>query len=82
MAAPIVAGSAALVRQYFIEGWYPTGAAVSSSGFIPSGALIKAVLLGESTLPACELCYSLGNDCKARSRRQIHSLRHESKLEV
>jgi hypothetical protein len=25
MAAPIVAGHAALVRQYFMEGWYPSG---------------------------------------------------------
>lgn len=26
MATPVVAGSAALVRQYFLEGFYPTGA--------------------------------------------------------
>jgi hypothetical protein len=25
MATPITAGSAALVRQYYMEGWYPTG---------------------------------------------------------
>lgn len=25
MSAPVVAGHAALVRQYFMEGWYPLG---------------------------------------------------------
>ncbi len=44
-ATPTAAGAAALVRQYFSEGWYPTGAQEPSHAFIPSGALIKAVLL-------------------------------------
>lgn len=45
MASPTTAGNALLVRQYFMEGYYPTGAAVSGNTFIPSGALIKAVLI-------------------------------------
>jgi subtilisin family serine protease len=45
MAAPAVAASAALVRQYFREGFYPTGSANEADGFVPSGPLIKAVLL-------------------------------------
>ena len=44
-AAPSASGSAALVRQYFTEGFYPSGAAVASNGFIPSGALVRATLL-------------------------------------
>jgi len=45
MAAPAVAGCAALVRQYYLEGYYPTGSANPSNSISPSGALIKATLL-------------------------------------
>ncbi|GFH21541.1 serine protease ABC transporter B family tagA, partial [Haematococcus lacustris] len=46
MACPVVAGSAALVRQYFTNGFYPTGAAVAANRVpAPSGALVKAVLM-------------------------------------
>ncbi len=45
MATPGVAGNLALVRQYYTEGWYPTGAEVSANGFSPSAALIKATVL-------------------------------------
>ena len=48
MATPIVAGGLLLIRQYFTEGWYPSGAANSSRSYIPSGPLMKAVLLGNS----------------------------------
>lgn len=47
MATPIAAASALVVRQYFTEGWYPTGAPVPANAFIPSGALLKAVLIGK-----------------------------------
>ena len=45
MACPAVAGGGALVRQYFTEGWYPSGAADVRNSMVPSGALIRAVLL-------------------------------------
>lgn len=45
MAAPIVAGSAALVRQYFEEGWFPTGSRVQGNSMSPSSSLVKAVLI-------------------------------------
>jgi len=45
MACPMAASYASKVRQYFKQGYYPQGKAVSSNGFIPSGALIKAVLV-------------------------------------
>lgn len=44
MACPITAGTTALVRQYFTEGWYPTGTKVAADAFIPSGALMKATV--------------------------------------
>ncbi len=44
-AAPSVAGMAALVRQYYTEGWYPTGTRRPDHAFVPTGALMKATLL-------------------------------------
>lgn len=43
--ASIVAGAATIVRQYFTDGWYPTGVADSRNIKIPSAALIKAMLI-------------------------------------
>ena len=45
MATPAAAGSAALIRQYLTEGWYPTGAPVAANAFVPSGALLKAMAI-------------------------------------
>lgn len=45
MACPAVMGAAALVRQYYEEGWYPSGVPDSADAFIPTGALVKATLL-------------------------------------
>ncbi|HKR64876.1 MAG TPA: S8 family serine peptidase, partial [Thermoanaerobaculia bacterium] len=55
MSAPTVAGGAALLRQYFTDGFYPTGAKRAGDGFNPSATLVKAVLLnGTLPLPANE----------------------------
>ena len=51
MSTPVVAGAVALLRQYFMQGFYPTGAAVAGSAYTPSGPLLKAVLLGNFLLP-------------------------------
>ena len=45
MATPGAAGFAALVRQYYTDGWYPTGAAVAANGFTPSASLLRASLV-------------------------------------
>jgi subtilisin family serine protease len=45
MATPTVAGAAALVRQYYEEGWYPSGRKNPADSFEPSGALVKATLI-------------------------------------
>lgn len=43
MAAPVVSGAAALLRQYFMDGWYaPKGA------FEPSASLLKAILVNSA----------------------------------
>ncbi|HSM51452.1 MAG TPA: S8 family serine peptidase [Thermoanaerobaculia bacterium] len=45
MACPTVAGGAALQRQYFTDGFYPSGSRTAADLRTPSGALMKAVLL-------------------------------------
>ena len=45
MSTPITAGSTALLRQYFTDGFYPTGAKNTADAHTPSGSLMKAVLL-------------------------------------
>lgn len=50
MATPVVAGAAALVRQYFQEGWYPCGSKGCGDVIDPSGSLVKAVLANGAQL--------------------------------
>ena len=45
MAAPVVAGSAAIVREYYREGWQASGTYSPGNGITPSAALIKATLI-------------------------------------
>src|SRR3989442_6880441 len=45
MATPTTAGAATLVRQYFMDGWYPTGSPQPANGFTPSAALLKSMLI-------------------------------------
>jgi len=44
MACPVVAGGAALMKQYFESGFWPSGAANPADGFTPSGSLLRAAL--------------------------------------
>lgn len=48
MASPGATGLTALIRQYFVDGWYPTGAKNSVNGFTPSAALLKATLVNSA----------------------------------
>jgi hypothetical protein len=45
MSTPAVAGCATLIRQYYADGFWPTGIANTPDGFEPSGALVKATLV-------------------------------------
>jgi hypothetical protein len=49
-ATPHVAAAAALVRQYFTEGWYPSGKKEAKNRVDPTGTLLKAMLLN-ATIP-------------------------------
>jgi len=50
MATPTVAGGAALMRQYFMEGFYPRGAKTAADVTDPNGALMKAVLVNGTAI--------------------------------
>ncbi len=45
MAAATTSGGLALLRQYFVDGWYPTGTRTAADARIPSAALMKACLV-------------------------------------
>jgi hypothetical protein len=47
-ATPHAAAAAALVRQYFLDGWYPSGEKIAANSVRPTGALLKAVLLNST----------------------------------
>jgi MYXO-CTERM domain-containing protein len=47
-AAPIAVGAAALVRQYFMEGFYPSGAKAAGDALTPTAALLKAMLINSA----------------------------------
>lgn len=47
-AAPATAGMAALTRQYFTDGYYPTGTPTPADALTPSGSLVKATLINSA----------------------------------
>ena len=47
-ATPHAAGAAALARQYFVEGWAATGSKNPAHSHVPSGALLRAVLVNSA----------------------------------
>jgi hypothetical protein len=46
--SPTIAGAALLVRQYYTDGYYPTGVPTPSNAFTPSAALLKATLIASA----------------------------------
>jgi len=48
MSAPVVAGMAVQIRQYFLDGFYPLGEKSTGTSIRPSGSLIKAVIMNGS----------------------------------
>ncbi len=49
MACPSIVSVAGLMREYLMEGWYPSGAPVLEDALTPSGALLRAMLINSST---------------------------------
>src|SRR5207247_4254498 len=42
---PATAAAAAIIRQYFVDGWYPSGSPVTNNDMNPSAALLRAILI-------------------------------------
>jgi hypothetical protein len=47
-AAPHISAACAMIRQYFKDGFYPTGDTLTGIPFEPSSALVKAVLIAST----------------------------------
>ncbi|KAG2495492.1 hypothetical protein HYH03_006436 [Edaphochlamys debaryana] len=63
MATPQASGGAALMRQYFRQGFYPAGdpTAAAAAPFTPSGMLIKALIIAGAQDLAGGLIMALGS---------------------
>lgn len=48
MATPTIAGSLALLRQYFEDGYYPRGSKTAADAYSPNGAMLKALALNRA----------------------------------
>lgn len=48
MATPTIAGSLALMRQYFEDGYYPRGAKTAADAYSPNGPMLKALALNRA----------------------------------
>jgi subtilase family protein/pre-peptidase len=68
MASPAAAGMAALVRQYYTDGFYPTGAAVAANHLAPSAALVKATLLNSTQVMTGTGTGPVPNNCQGWGR--------------
>lgn len=48
MATPGAAGLTALIRQYYTEGWYPSGTKIGADAITPSASLLRATLINSA----------------------------------
>ncbi|HWL95385.1 MAG TPA: S8 family serine peptidase [Phycisphaerae bacterium] len=46
--APVASAMAVLTRQYFMQGFYPSGGPTGVDAFTPSGALLKAIIINSA----------------------------------
>jgi hypothetical protein len=77
MAAPGVAGAAALVREYYTGGWYPSGTAQLGDAFTPSAALLKASLV-HSAQSMTSVGQPIPADCQGWGRVLLDNVLHFS----
>lgn len=57
MSTPMVSAMGVIYRQYFVQGFYPTGVATPANAFIPSGALLKAMLINSAVRMGSQVSY-------------------------
>ncbi len=71
MAAPQVAGAAALVRDYFAKGFYPNGTATPSDSRDPTSALVRGVLMASAHELANETSPTYPNSVQGWGRIRV-----------
>ncbi|MBZ0114246.1 MAG: S8 family serine peptidase [Thermoanaerobaculia bacterium] len=74
MATPGVAGFAALTRQYYMDGYYPSGSPTPGDAFAPSAALVKTTLIHSGTQMSNE--GTIPNDTQGWGRVLLDSALH------
>jgi len=80
MATPITAGSLALIRQYYVEGYHVKGARNMSNGINPSAALLKATVIASSVSVEGSIQYfhrAHNNTCQQHHGGSCPPLPHE-----
>ncbi len=75
MACPAITAGAALARQYYTEGWHPSGAPVPADAIVPSGALLRATLIN-ATFPMDSLPAGYPNDLEGWGRLALDESLH------
>lgn len=73
-ACPQISAGGALIRQYFMDGYYPTGAPEPVNAFTPTGALLKAMLLNSGVDMTGETGYP--NDLEGWGRMLLDDAVH------
>jgi len=68
MTSPAAAAMAALVRQYYTDGFYPTGAAVTANRIAPTAALVKATMLNSTQVMTGTGTGPVPNNCQGWGR--------------
>ena len=68
MASPAAAGMAALVRQYYTDGNYPTGAPAVANRLTPTASLIKATMLNSTQTMTGTGTGAVPNNCQGWGR--------------
>ncbi|MBY0111710.1 MAG: S8 family serine peptidase [Phycisphaerales bacterium] len=57
MSTPMVSAMGVIYRQYFTQGYYPTGTATPANAFTPSGPLLKAMLINSAVRMGTQASY-------------------------
>ncbi len=57
MSTPMVSAMGVMYRQYFMQGFHPSGVATPADSFTPSGALLKAMLINSAVRMTSQTSY-------------------------
>lgn len=57
MSTPMVSAMGVIYRQYFMQGYHPTGIATPANAFTPSGPLLKAMLINSAVRMSSQASY-------------------------